>query len=343
MRQPRVDPDVVRGTVQHPVGLAARAREVQEELEQYVAAGAGAHLARLGGDERAGEPIRQELAVGRRARLGAGELPPALVLIFGEATLLAGRQQQQQPIDEVGLLVSRDAEPGRVGEQGAKREVELGRRGREVGGSDDLRSTGTRHLHPCRRDEVREHAVALASERNPAHGVRKVTIEAGKEAKAVFAGEIAAALGPRPGHRHAPRLSARDRARLEDHDLEVALGELVSSAHPRDPASEDEHPRAHPAPAGMPLTAAVCGGSRSWVVASSSWPRSTPLGVIATLPPLPTGSTLVGPLVRGSRPPAVRRTRSCCSRGQSRRRSTRPRGGLRVAPLRRRGRRHTRP
>ena len=51
MREPGIDPDVVGWAVEHPVGLAAGPREVEQQLEQDVAAGAGAHLAGLGRDQ----------------------------------------------------------------------------------------------------------------------------------------------------------------------------------------------------------------------------------------------------------------------------------------------------
>ena len=91
--------------------MAARAREVEDQLQQDVAAGARADLLRLGGDQHAREPVGQEAAEARRAVLGVDELPPRLLLPLPEAALVAARQQHQQPIDEEGLVLGRDAQP----------------------------------------------------------------------------------------------------------------------------------------------------------------------------------------------------------------------------------------
>ena len=125
--------------------------------------------------------------------------------------------------------------------------MELPERAGEVGRADDLRTASAGHLHPASRHQVREHTIALAPERDPAHRVRDVAIEAREEAKAVLAGQITAPVRPRPRHRHAPRFPSGGRAGFEDHDLEIALRELVRRAHPGDPASENEDPVRHPA------------------------------------------------------------------------------------------------
>ena len=65
MREPGVDPDVARRAVEDAVGLATGSCEVEQQLEEDVAARAGAHLAGLGRYQRAGEPVGEELAVGR--------------------------------------------------------------------------------------------------------------------------------------------------------------------------------------------------------------------------------------------------------------------------------------
>ena len=65
MIEPGTDPDVVGGAVEQPVGGAPRDPEVEEELQEDVAAGAGAHLAGAGRDERAGKTVGEEPPVAR--------------------------------------------------------------------------------------------------------------------------------------------------------------------------------------------------------------------------------------------------------------------------------------
>lgn len=243
--QPGIEPDLVGRPVEHPVHLASGAGEVEEQLEQDHAPRAGAHFMSLRCHQGAGEPVGEELAVGGRARLGAGELPPALVLVLGEPPLIAARQQNQEPVHEVSLVLRRDPERGGVGEQGPKGQLEVVRSGWKVRGRDDLRSALQRHLDTAGRDEIAEHALALAPERDPPHCVGQVAVEAGKEAEPVLGGKVLPAPRARARDRHAPRLATGDPTRLVHDHVEVAFGQLVGGAHAGDAPTKDDDLHAH--------------------------------------------------------------------------------------------------
>jgi len=114
MGQPWVYPDVIGRTLEDPIHLVPRPGEVEQQLEEDAAPGPGAHLASLGGHQRSGQTVGQEFAVLGRAGLRPRELPPALMLVLGEAPLLAAGHQKEQNVDEVGLVSSGDPERRRL-------------------------------------------------------------------------------------------------------------------------------------------------------------------------------------------------------------------------------------
>ena len=233
VRGPGVDPDVRGRPVEHAVGPPARAREVEQQLQQDRAAGARAHLARPRRDERAREPVGEELAERRRALLGADERPPALQLPLAEAALVAAREQGQQPLDEPRRLLRRDAEAGRELEHEAGDEREVLERLRQVRGRQQLVAAlalGEQHA-------LGAHEVAVDAD--PPHRVRDVAVEAGEEAEAVLGRQVAAAVGPRARDGQAARLAAEAVARLVDRHREAALGQLVRGGQTRHAAAED--------------------------------------------------------------------------------------------------------
>ena len=205
----------------------------------------GAHLASLGRDQAAGEPVSEELLVAGRAAFGSREGPPALVLVLREPPLLAAREQQQQPVGEVELLLDGDADVGGVRKQGAKGKVEVAQRRGKVSRRDDLRASVTSDLHLAGRNQVSEHAVPPSLDRDPPHGVGQVAVEAREESKAVLAGKVPPAARSRARHRNAARLAARDRPGLVDRYVEVTLRELVGGTHAADATAEDDHSIAH--------------------------------------------------------------------------------------------------
>ena len=98
-----------------------------------------------------------------------------------------------------------------------------------------------RRLRLVRLDEVVPDAVRVAGERDPAHRVRHVVVEAGEEAEAVLARQRLAPARGGAGHRDAARLAA-ERLALVDVHAEAALDELVRGREARHAAAEDGHP-----------------------------------------------------------------------------------------------------
>jgi hypothetical protein len=236
---PGVDPRVVGRRVEHPVGPPAGLREVEQQLGEDEAAGAGADLARPRRHQRPGETLGEELAERLRAPLGADVVPPGLELPLLVAALVAAREQRQQALHQHGVLVRRDAEPGHDVEQEAREDGEVLERLGEVRAGDQLVApAGLGQEDPRRAREPLEDAVA--AERDPLHRVRQVAVEAGEEPEAVLGRQVAPATGPGSGHGQAAGLAAGDRPRLQDRDREAALGELVRGAQPGDAAAEDD-------------------------------------------------------------------------------------------------------
>ena len=117
MLDPRIDPRLVGRSVEHPIGSAADAGDVEQQLGEDQAARAGADLPRACRHQRAREAIGEELLERDRATLSADVLPPALLLPLLVAPLVAAREQRQQPLHEHGLLGGRDPERRRPLEQ----------------------------------------------------------------------------------------------------------------------------------------------------------------------------------------------------------------------------------
>ncbi len=105
---PGIDPDVARRTVQNAVDAAACLGQVEEQLEEDVAAGARAHLPGPRRHEGASRAVGQELAKRRAALVGVDVVPPALVLPLAVAALVAAREERQQALDEEGVVLRRD-------------------------------------------------------------------------------------------------------------------------------------------------------------------------------------------------------------------------------------------
>jgi len=180
------------------------------------------------------------------ALLRAAELPPALALPLLEAALVAAGQQREQALGEGDLLGQRDADLQRpVAQEAVERRQVLDRPRRARRPHDLVASPRLRHEDSRRSDEVARHAVGAAGDRDAAHRVGQVAVEARKEAKAVLGGQVGAAAGARARDGHAARLATQVRPRLVDGHLEAALGELVGRAQARDAAAEDRHRIAH--------------------------------------------------------------------------------------------------
>ena len=114
----------------------------------------------------------------------------------------------------------------------------------QVGAGDQLVApAGLREQDPRGAGEVVEHGAGAVGD--APHRVRQVLVEAREEAEAVLGREVLAAAGAGAGHRQAAGLAARDVARLEHHDVEAALGQLVRGGEAGDAAAEDRHLHVH--------------------------------------------------------------------------------------------------
>ena len=125
MLDPRIDPRLVGRGVEHTIGPAADAGHVEQQLGEDQSTGAGADLLRPRRDQRAREPVGEELLERHRAALGADELPPALLLPLLESPFIATREQRQQPLHQHRLLADRDAQRRRPLEQEAADDPEV--------------------------------------------------------------------------------------------------------------------------------------------------------------------------------------------------------------------------
>jgi hypothetical protein len=265
--EPGIDPDVARRSVQHSVHLTCRVRHVEQELEEDVAARARTHLPRTRGDQRASQTVGQIPGVGRRAGLGTGEFPPADVFVLREAPLLAAREQQQEPVDEVRGVFWCDPDPIGVLEEEPKRLVKVGEAPREVRGCEQLFTLLRGDLYLARGDEVVGNRPAPIPVRNAADRVWEVPVEAGEEAKPVLARQGSAPLPSRARERKAPGLAADGVAGLEDGHTEAALAEFMSRAQARDTATKHDHPIGHQGSnyASPPLTALFGAYRKTWI------------------------------------------------------------------------------
>jgi hypothetical protein len=240
---PRLDPHVVGRAVQHPVHLGARLGEGEEQLEQGVAAGAGAHVPGLAGDAGAGQPVGAVFLerVGAPLVAGADEVPPGDVLVLLEPALLAAGQQHEQAPDVVAQVLGGEAEV--FGEEEPESLEQVPGGGGEVGGDEqlalplpgDLRLRGVNQVVKDRRPVVGD----------ASHRVRDVAVEPREEAEAVLAGEVRAPVRAGVGHPQAAGLPARLGVHFVNDDLEPALGELVGGGHAGDAAAQDGDLLAH--------------------------------------------------------------------------------------------------
>ncbi len=235
MPAPRIDPDVVGRPGQQAIEDAARHEDAVEELQQDTSDGAGAAFFRAHRDERAGHPLPEVSAVVFRPRLRPDEIPERLRLEFRGIAFLATGRKPQHPRDEERYLLVRDVE---IVEQCDERGPEIVQRFREArdphrvdparAGKEDSRG-----LH-----EVVRAARAAIAERDSAHRVDDVFVEAREETEPVLAGQILASAGARTRDRHAPRFAAERGLPFVDGDREPALGQFVGGAETADAATE---------------------------------------------------------------------------------------------------------
>src|SRR4029450_7830885 len=134
------------------------------------------------------------------------EVPPAHLLVVVVATLAARGDNLPDLRAEIPQVVVGEIEV--AAEEAAEiveRDARVGDRAGGGGGEVDRPPPVPVQLTARRVHQVVGDRSGWPV-RDPAHGVGDVAVEAGEEAKAVFAGEVAAALFSRPGHREAPGL-----------------------------------------------------------------------------------------------------------------------------------------
>ena len=188
------------------------------------------------------EPVGEELAVLGRARLGARELPPALMLVLREPALLAAGHQDKQRVDEVSLVLRGNPESRSRGQAGTRRR--LPRSSSEDGNCAGVTISDLsleRQLDPAGGNQIAEYPTRPGRRTGsaswcPAGGGRSP----GKKRKPCSAGRSRRPRLPRARNRKAPRLATWNRAGLVDDHLDVALGQLVGSAHAGDSSTQDD-------------------------------------------------------------------------------------------------------
>jgi hypothetical protein len=161
------------------------------------------------------------------ARVAAGEVDEEAV---GEVRGLVGGQPRAQV--QYGQELVSDPGRGDVAGRGRSRhtpqgEVQIGPASRE--GEEGLGAAA----------EVVVDAVRVAGEGNPAHRVREIPVETGKETEAVFARQRLAPTARRPRDVHGAGLAAEDVVVLVDGHGVAPLGEFVRGAEAGDAAAED--------------------------------------------------------------------------------------------------------
>ena len=240
--------DVAGRAVEHAVGAAAGAREVEQQLQQDQPAGARAHLARPGRHQRAREPVGEELAERGRARVGVHVVPPALELPLP----VAGARRSSSAASAAGRRTT-PSSCGGMPSAGRRLEHEARERPRSrratpaacAGATSSLLAAGLGEQHPlgARRGGRRP------TPRDPPHRVGHVAVEAREEAEAVLGREVAAAVDAEPGTGRLRALPPESARALVDRDREAALGQLVSGGQTRHAAAEHRHPLVIAAPA----------------------------------------------------------------------------------------------
>ena len=247
---PGVDPGLAGRSVEQPVGrpitaLLADLRRCLghrgvDEGQRHQTYGAGGGLRALGGHQVLGEPGAEHTLVLGREPLGVDVVPPRDLLPFAHAPRVAAGLKDLHLPNEVLDLVRRDLRGQPDGSD--ERPHALGEP-RLVEAREEPHLAGVEHEELLLGvDEVVEHAIGVAGDRDAPHRVGHVLVEAGKEAKAVLAGQVGAAPCAGAGDGDAAGLAAQCLG-LEDGDLEASLGQLVGDGQPADSATEHHHAR----------------------------------------------------------------------------------------------------
>ena len=241
---PRVDPGLAASARRAPGRRARRRGEVEQELQQDQPAGARAHLARPRGDERARQPVGEELlerrrcAGRRRSTPTSSAAPTARGGARRSSSAASAAARRRAPARAAGCRVC--CAQSRTNRASTPRSsTDAGGCGRPI---SSLRP-------PACASSARVAATRLPATplpravRDPAHRVGQVAVEAGEEAEAVLgrAGRRGRPC-PSPGTGIERALPPKARA-PRTRSREPALDELVRGAEPADAAAEDRHGR----------------------------------------------------------------------------------------------------
>ena len=108
----------------------------------------------------------------------------------------------------------------------------------DEGDPDGIDFARTRQQDPGGQHEVVGAVRAMVAERDPAHRVGDVLVEAREEAEAVLSRKVLTAAGASAWDRHASRFAAERGLALVDGDREPALGQFVRGAEAADAAAQ---------------------------------------------------------------------------------------------------------
>lgn len=241
--RPRVDPGLAGRRVEHPVGLAVHAPAEDavddEGLEDGARDGPGAGLLRLGGGQVAGQADAEQPLVVLGHLGGPDEVPPGHLLPLILPAPVAAGEVDQDPAGEVGDLVGGQVQDGveQTGDgpqQGLRGEFARvrwcgeGAQGQPKAGAAGV--AGEQRLGAVA--QVAVDPVGVAAERDPAHRVGQVAVEAGEEPEAVLARQRPAAALAGARHVHAAGLATEHRVVLVDRHRVAAQGEFMGRAQP---------------------------------------------------------------------------------------------------------------
>ena len=225
-------------------------REVAQQLQQDRAAGAGAHLLRARGDERARQPVGEELPVGRPSGCSAPQNSHQL-----SCSYCPKRRSSQAESSALSTPMKCDLLLGRDADAAWRARARTAASPRQSPASRGSAPAPRARAWPPSRaiwicvggDQVVEDAVRLARVRDPGHRVGQVAIEAREEAKAVLARQRPPPTGARRSRPCCapcppPRGAARRRR-----PRSRAARQLMGGAQAGDPAADDDHFAGHAA------------------------------------------------------------------------------------------------
>jgi hypothetical protein len=235
----------VSGPIEHASYARAGLHVIDPELQPHGDGSACAGEPRLHGDQRLdGDLAEVELEVGMTL-IAVEKIPVRDVLVLGEPSLLAARDELERSTQELARVLGRYSHL-RVPLVRMHR-ADVIEREREVRDHVEPLTVGLEDARSVGAHQVVEHAVRVPSERNALHGVGQVPVERREEAKAMLAGKPSAAGSGGAGNEDASRLAALRVLALVDRHAEAALRQLVRRAHSADAAAQHCDRRRSPA------------------------------------------------------------------------------------------------